>query len=66
VDYWSFEEGREFDFFKFREPSTSHLLEVQVMASGGDRLPFNLWEAISSTERIPLEVFTSSSNSTIR
>jgi len=41
-DYWSFEEGREFDFFKFREPSTSHLLEVQVMASGGDRLPFNL------------------------
>lgn len=41
-DYWSFEEGREFDFFKFREPSTSHLLEVQVMACGGDRLPFNL------------------------
>ncbi|MDD4032440.1 MAG: hypothetical protein PHS48_04250 [Bacteroidales bacterium] len=41
-DYWTFEEGRELNFFTFHEPSTSHLLEVQVTTSGGDRLPFNL------------------------
>ncbi|MFO7616872.1 MAG: TorF family putative porin [Bacteroidales bacterium] len=41
-DYWCFDDRTGTDFFNYREPSTSHLLEAQVVVSGGDRLPLNL------------------------
>lgn len=40
-DYWSFNDTSAFDCFNYREKITSHLLEAQVLLSGGETLPFN-------------------------
>jgi hypothetical protein len=41
-DYWSFSDTSAMDFFNYSQKTTSHLLEAQVLLSGGERLPFNL------------------------
>lgn len=41
-DYWSFCDTSYKDFFNYSQNTTSHLLEAQVLFSGGERLPFNL------------------------
>jgi hypothetical protein len=40
-DYWTFCDTTATDFFNYRNKSTSHLLEAQVLFSGGEKLPFN-------------------------
>ncbi|MFA6482192.1 MAG: TorF family putative porin [Bacteroidales bacterium] len=40
-DYWTFDDTSDLDFFNFRDESTAHLLEAQILLSGGDKLPFN-------------------------
>lgn len=41
-DYWSFCDTTTMDFFNYKQRTTSHLLEAQVLLSGGENLPFNL------------------------
>ena len=41
-DYWSFEDTSFIDILDFKEETTGHLLEAQLLISGGDILPFNL------------------------
>jgi|GEM_PF-230299 len=41
-DYWSFDDSTKADFFNYHRESTTHLLEAQVLLSGGKKLPFNL------------------------
>ncbi len=41
-DYWTFSDTLKTDFFDYKERSTSHLLEAQVLLSGGETLPLNL------------------------
>ena len=41
-DYWSFCDTSSMDFFNYNPKTTSHLLEAQVLLSGGEELPFNL------------------------
>lgn len=40
-DYWSYGDTTGTNFFDYDEKSTSHLLESQILLSGGDKLPFN-------------------------
>jgi hypothetical protein len=40
-DYWSFNDTSAFDCFNYLEKTTSHLLEAQILLSGGETLPFN-------------------------
>lgn len=40
-DYWSFNDTTSFDFFDYHEKTTTHLLEAQVLFSGGKIMPFN-------------------------
>jgi len=40
-DYWSFNDTSAFDFFNYREETTAHVLEAQVLLSGGETVPFN-------------------------
>jgi len=41
-DYWSFCDTSYMDFFNYSPKTTSHLLEAQMLLSGGEKLPFNL------------------------
>lgn len=41
-DYWSFCDTTSTDFFDYDQKTTAHLLEAQVLVSGGEKLPFNL------------------------
>jgi len=41
-DYWSICDTTSNDFLDYNESTTSHLLEAQVLISGGEKLPFNL------------------------
>ncbi|MFA5848600.1 MAG: hypothetical protein WC833_01860 [Bacteroidales bacterium] len=41
-DYWSFSKTNPSTFVNYNRESTSHLLEGQILLSGGDKLPFNL------------------------
>ena len=41
-DYWSISDTTSNDFLDYKERTTSHLLEAQVLLSGGEKLPFNL------------------------
>lgn len=41
-DYWSFCDTSSMDFFNYNHKTTSHLLEAQVLISGGEKLPFNV------------------------
>lgn len=40
-DYWMNDHVSAVDFFNYRDKTTNHLLEAQVMVSGGEKLPFN-------------------------
>lgn len=41
-DYWNFCDTTSTDFFNYNQKTTAHLLEAQVLISGGENLPFNL------------------------
>jgi hypothetical protein len=41
-DYWTFNDTDEIDYFNYRDQTTSHLFEAQILLSGGSILPFNL------------------------
>lgn len=41
-DYWSFCDTSSMDFFNYNKKTTPHILEAQVLISGGEKLPFNL------------------------
>ncbi|OFY39469.1 MAG: hypothetical protein A2X18_05085 [Bacteroidetes bacterium GWF2_40_14] len=41
-DYWSYSKTNPSAYFNYSRESTSHLLEGQILLSGGDKLPFNL------------------------
>jgi hypothetical protein len=41
-DYWSFCDTTSSDFFNYKRNNTAHLLEAQVMLSGGEKIPFNI------------------------
>lgn len=41
-DYWSYSDSISNNYFDYNKNSTSHLLEAQVLLSGGEKLPFNL------------------------
>jgi len=60
-DYWTFSDTSEMDFFDYSEETTGHLLEAQLLLSGGETLPFNLlggWfiYGSDSTQSLYLEV----------
>ncbi|MEI6050379.1 MAG: TorF family putative porin [Bacteroidota bacterium] len=40
-DYWNFCDTTATDFFNYGNTTTAHLLEAQVLLSGGETLPFN-------------------------
>lgn len=40
-DYWSYSDSISNNYFDYNRNSTSHLLEAQVLISGGEKLPFN-------------------------
>lgn len=40
-DYWSFSDTLETDFFNYKKRTTSHLLEAQMLLSGGETIPLN-------------------------
>lgn len=40
-DYWGFSEETECNFFNYRNKTTGHLLEAQILLTGGETLPFN-------------------------
>ena len=41
-DYWNYSDSISNNYFDYNKNSTSHLLEAQVLLSGGEKLPFNL------------------------
>lgn len=41
-DYWSYCDTASNDYFNYSESTTSHLLEAQVLLSGGEKIPFNV------------------------
>ena len=60
-DYWTFSDTAAMDFFNYREKTTAHILETQVLLSGGESLPFNLlacyfFYGADTTESIYLEL----------
>ncbi len=42
-DYFSFNDTAKFDFFNYKQKTTAHLLEAQLLLTGGTALPFNLF-----------------------
>jgi hypothetical protein len=40
-DYWNFYDTASMDFFNYDNKTTAHLLEAQILLSGGKNLPFN-------------------------
>jgi len=40
-DYWNYGDSTASDFFDYNEKSTAHVLESQLLFSGGEWLPFN-------------------------
>lgn len=40
-DYWSFCDTSSMDLFNYKEKSTSHALEAQLLLNGGEKIPFN-------------------------
>lgn len=42
-DYWSYTDSISNNYFDYKKNSTSHLLEAQVLLSGGEKLPFNIF-----------------------
>jgi len=41
-DYWSYSKTYPSNYLNYNRESTSHLLEAQLILSGGEKLPFNL------------------------
>jgi hypothetical protein len=41
-DYWSYSDSISYNYFDYNKNSTSHLLEAQVLLSGGEKIPFNV------------------------
>ncbi|MDD3035025.1 MAG: hypothetical protein PHT25_10575 [Bacteroidales bacterium] len=41
-DYWSYSKSSPSKYFDFNSNSTSHILETQVLISGGEKIPLNL------------------------
>lgn len=41
-DYWSYSKSDPSKYLDYNKESTSHLLEAQLLFSGGEKLPFNL------------------------
>lgn len=41
-DYWTYSDSISNNYFDYNKNSTSHVLEAQVLLSGGEKLPFNL------------------------
>lgn len=41
-DYWNYSDSSSNNYFDYNKNTTSHLLEAQVLLSGGEKLPFNL------------------------
>lgn len=41
-DYWSFSDSISNDYFNYNKQTTSHLMEAQILLTGGEKLPFNL------------------------
>lgn len=41
-DYWSFSDSASNNYFDYDKQTTSHLMEAQILLSGGEKLPFNL------------------------
>ena len=41
-DYWSYSDSSSNNYFDFKASTTSHLLEAQVLLSGGEKIPFNV------------------------
>lgn len=41
-DYWPYSKSSPSKYFDFNSKSTSHILEAQVLLSGGEKIPFNL------------------------
>ena len=41
-DYWSHSDSISNNYFDYNKNTTSHLLEAQILFSGGEKLPFNL------------------------
>ena len=41
-DYWSHSDSISNNYFDYNKNTTSHVLEAQVLLSGGEKLPFNL------------------------
>jgi hypothetical protein len=41
-DYWSYSDSASNNYFDYNKNTTSHVLEAQVLLSGGEKLPFNL------------------------
>jgi len=42
-DYWNFCDTTYMNFFDYNHKTTAHLLEAQVLLSGGETLPFNIF-----------------------
>jgi hypothetical protein len=41
-DYWSHSDSISNNYFDYNKNTTSHVLEAQVLLSGGEKLPFNV------------------------
>jgi hypothetical protein len=41
-DYWSYCDTTSMDYFDYKQKTTSHQFEAQVLLSGNEKLPFNL------------------------
>jgi len=41
-DYWSHSDSSSNNYFDYSRQTTSHMLEAQVLLTGGEKLPFNL------------------------
>lgn len=41
-DYWSYSKSNPSKYFNYNPETTSHLLEGQILLSGGEKLPFNI------------------------
>lgn len=41
-DYWNYSDSASNNYFDYNKNTTSHLLEAQILLSGGEKLPFNV------------------------
>lgn len=53
-DYWTFNDSDGFDYFDYRDQTTSHILEANLLLSGGETLPFNFLAAYAFYGADPL------------